>query len=306
MPEDNRTLLEKADLALSDLTTAGLLNPEQAAKFIRLAIKASKLMGFSTVKPLRSPKAQVDKMRFTGRILHPGYEATAVAAGDRAKPTLSQMELDTKLFKGEVRLSNEVLEDNIEREQLRNTIMTLMTEAVGRDMEEIVINGDTTSATPVLAVLDGVVKQATSNVVNAASTSLNKGILRDMMRTMPTEFRRDKRLLKFFTSPNAEIDYRDSLADRATVLGDKFLADDGPVTYTGITVEDIPMFDETGSLTEVLLCDPKNITIGVHREIRIETDKLISEGVILIVVSLRFDVKYQEETAIVKAYNVSV
>ena len=41
---DNRTILEKADLALADLTAGGgILKPAQAQKFMRLLIKQSVL-----------------------------------------------------------------------------------------------------------------------------------------------------------------------------------------------------------------------------------------------------------------------
>ena len=40
--------------------------------------------------------------------------------------------------------------------------------------------------------------------------------------------------------------------------------------------------------------------------IRVETDKLISEGVLIIVATLRFDVKWGHEPAVVKAVNVKV
>src|SRR5512142_496532 len=115
---DNRTVLEKADLALADLTSGGgLLQPAQAQKFIRILIDESVILKQGTVVPMKSPKQLIEKVRFGGRILR---------AGDRAKPDLSQVELDAQLFKAEVRLNNEVLEDSIERGQLRQTIMQLM------------------------------------------------------------------------------------------------------------------------------------------------------------------------------------
>lgn len=55
-----------------------------------------------------------------------------------------------------------------------------------------------------------------------------------------------------------------------------------------------------------VLTDPKNINIGIWRNIRVETDKLISEGVLIIVATLRFDVRFAEETAVVKALNIRV
>ena len=63
-----------------------------------------------------------------------------------------------------------MLEDSIERGELRQTIMEMMAEAISRDMEEVLINGDTLSADPFLAVMDGVLKQTTSNIVDAAAT----------------------------------------------------------------------------------------------------------------------------------------
>ena len=53
----------------------------------------------------------------------------------------------------------------------REEIMEMMAEAISRDMEEVLINGDTLSADPFLAVMDGVLKQATSNIVDASAGS---------------------------------------------------------------------------------------------------------------------------------------
>ena len=305
----NKTLLEKADLALADLTTAGVLQPAQAVKFLRLAIKNAKLLPMTTVVPMKAQKQQVENIRFAGRILRAGQENTELAAGDRVKPTTGKVELDAKLFKGEVNLSDEVLEDNIEREELRNTIMTLMSEAVGRDMEEIVISGDTTSADPFLAQFDGILKQATSHVVDAGGVALNKSVLRNTVKAMPSEYRRDKSILKFLTSTNAEIGYRDTLAERATNLGDAALAENLPAFYSGMPVTDIPLMPEDiggPNLTNVLFCDPKNIQVGVWRQIKVATDKNVKAGTIIIVVTMRFDCKYAVEEAVTKAINVAV
>lgn len=308
---DNRTVLEKADLALADLTTGGgLLQPAQAQKFIRILIDESVILKQGTVVPMKSPKQLIEKIRFGGRILRAGAEATALPAGDRAKPDLSQVELDAQLFKAEVRLNNEVLEDSIERGQLRQTIMQMMAEAISRDMDEVIVRGDTASPDTFLAKLDGILKQATSNIVDAMGQTTNKGIFRDMLKSMPSPFLRNKREMRFFTSVDSEIDYRDSLAERATVVGDKFLEQDEPVAYSGVPVVDVPMFPENlgagSNTTNVLLTDPKNVNVGIWRQIRIETDKLVSEGVLIIVATLRFDVKFAEETAVVKAINVKV
>ena len=310
---DNRSILEKAtDLALSDLTTdGGLLESEQAQRFIRILIDESVVMKQATVVPMKSHKKLLEKARFASRVLRAGAEATALPVADRSKPDLSKVELDAQLFKAEVRLNDEVLEDNIERGNLKNTIMQMMAEAISRDMDEVIINGDTSSGDAFLAKFDGLLVQASSNVVVVGSTPLDKTVLRDMLKTMPSEFLRNKRALRYFTSVDARLDYVDSLSDRATDLGDRSTTMDPgtEIGYSAVPVIDVPLFPEDqGSLgeTSVILTDPKNIHVGIWRNIKVETDRLVREGVLIIVATLRFDMKFTEETAVVKATKVKV
>lgn len=314
----NRSVLAKADLVLADLQNdGGLLVAEQAQKFLRILIRQSRIMGLSTVTPMRSPKLEINKIRFASRILRAGQSGQALTFAERSKPDLSQVELDTKLFKAEVRLNNETLEDSIERGNLRNTVMQLMTQAVSRDMEDQLINGDTADADPFFSQFDGILKQATSNIVDAGSVKLNKSILRDLLKILPTEFLVNKLDMRFLTSVDADIDYRDTLADRMTPGGDRALGamanSEAVVGYTGVPVVPVPLFPgdrddiplPTG-LTNIIFCDPKNIHVGVQREIRLETDKDISAGEILLVITMRYDVKFAEELAVAKAINVLV
>jgi hypothetical protein len=306
---DNQTLLQKADLALSDLLTGGgLLVPAQAQRFIRILIDESRIMKMATVTPMKAPKQLIEKIRFGSRILRPGVEATALPEADRAKPDLTKVELDAKEVKAEVHLNNSVLEDSIERDELRQTIMTLMGEAISRDLDELFVQGDTTSADPYLALLDGMLKAATSNLVNMSDTPANKSVWRDMLKTMPSHFVRNKSMLRFFTSIGAELDYRDSISDRATAAGDDALKNSAPVGWAGIPIVDVPLFPENLGIgtnqANAILTDPKNLNIGIWRQIRFETDKNISRGVLMIVATMRVDFKYIEETAVVKATGI--
>lgn len=308
---DNRTILEKADLALADLTAGGgLLAPAQAQKFMRILVNEAVILKQATVVPMRSPKQLIEKIRFANRILRSGSEATALSAAERAVPTLSKVELDAQLFKAEIRLNNEILEDSIERGQLRQTIMQLMAEAIARDIDEVIIQGERGSGDAFLGKLDGILKQARSNIVDAQNQTANKSVFRDMLKTLPHPFVRNKKQMRYLTSINAALDYKDSLSERATAIGDKYVEDDVPATYSGVPVLDVPMFPEAqgagGNATSVLLTDPKNINVGIWRNIRIEVDKIVTDGVLVIVATLRFDVKYAEETAVVKAVNLKV
>lgn len=306
----NRSILEKANLVLSDLTVGdGILKPDQALKFMRLLVKESVLLKQITVVPMRAPKQAQSKIRFGSRVLRPGKELTSVTAADRAKPDISSFELDAKLFKAEVLISDEVLEDNLERGQLRQTIMDLLAEAIARDMEDVVINGNTASPDPVLAVLDGVLVQAQSHIVDATGAPISKSLLADLLKALPSEYLRDKKALRFFTSTNADAEYRNALAERATGAGDKYLETDAPVMASGIPLAPLPLFPEdlgpNKDQTAILLCHPKNIHVGIWRQVRIETAREISEGGLKIVATLRFDAKFSDEPAVAKVVNIA-
>jgi hypothetical protein len=250
------------------------------------------------------------------------------------KPDFSYVELDARLFKAEIDLSDETLEDSVERGELRQTIMELITEAIGRDMEEVLIMGDLQSPDKYLAQLDGILVQTVSHVVDAGGEKLTKDILFDTIRALPSEYLRVKKSLSFLTSVDAELGYRNTLAERATIGGDKWLETDVPVMYSGIPIRSIPLFPENlpapvlpsdpgpppaaagagaapaptppvpRDRTTIILANPKNIQVGIWRKVRIETWRDVSAGVLRVVATLRFDVKWADELGTAKILNL--
>ena len=306
---DNRTILEKADLALADLRAGNALKEEAAKRFLRLVTLRSNLLSMVTAPPMNAPKQEFPAIGFGERLLRPASPGVALTEAERAKPDFSTVELDTQSFKAEVDLTDEVLEDNLEGPALRQTVMTLIAEAVSRDIEELVLNGDTASADPFYATMDGLRKQAQSNVVDAAGVAMNADVLTDMLRTQPKTYLRDRPRMRFLTSINSELRYRRSLVQRETGVGDRVLETDRPVPYSGVLIEAIPLFPDNlgagGDQTEILLLDPKNIYVGFWRKVRIETERSASAGALKIVVSLRFATMFAREDQVVKAINVA-
>jgi HK97 family phage major capsid protein len=233
----------------------------------------------------------------------------ALAAADRSRPVTEQETLTTHLMKGEIRLNDEVLEDNIEGGKFKSTVMKLMAEHVALDMDRVAVNGDTAGATgTVLDLVDGMLKLATSHIVNGGTVPIHKGMLKAAIKEMPSEYNRNRTAQRFMTSEDAETDYRDYLADRATVLGDKFLEADAPTRYGGRAILPVPVFpDNLGggfNCTNILLTDPKNAVWGVWRKVRVETDRDITTGEWIMVATVRAGFVYQEEDAVVKVINV--
>ncbi len=311
---DNKDVIKKADLQLAELGTGGGLLPEaHAFKFVQTMIKEGVLLSLGKIVTMKSHKQVIDKTRFGQRVLRAGTSGEALGINERSKPDLSKVELSAELFKAEVRLDEETLEDNIEQEGFAETVMTTMAMAIARDIDEFLIEGDKASADPDLAKIDGMLKLATSNTVAAGGVYLTKQVFKNCIQAMPTEFMRDRRNMAFLTGINAELDYRDSVADRQTSLGDAKAVSDSIEAQSkahGIPVYGIPMWPEDlgggGDETSVIFTNPQNLNIGIWRNVRMRTAAEIQAGVLIIVASIRMDFKYAEETAVVKATGVKV
>lgn len=305
----NVTYLEKADLSITNLTNeGGLLVPEQAKQFMEIAIVESVLLSMVTVKPMSGPTFELSKMGFTGRVLRGATENSALPLADRSKPELGKVLLQTVEFIAEARIPYGVVEDNVAQGTFVSYATQLLSKAVSRDMEDVVINGDTASADLLYKKMNGILKQITTQVVSAGGVRLTKSVLDTTAKTMPSQYFRGAKNMALITSKNAAIDYASSIANRQTPLGDANLTKMAAGEYMGMPIVAIPLFPENlgGGLnmTDVIMVDPKNINVGIQREIRIETDKDISAREYIIVATVRFDVKLAHEPASVKVTNV--
>jgi len=271
----NSQLLLKADIAIGDLTAnSGLLNPEQANAFIRKLLIQPTLLAQARRVVMASPTRKINKIQFASRILKAGYTAGLSRALDdtanreRSKVTTEQIELTTKEVIAEVRLPYEVIEDNIERGNiglsrdgggassggLVSTIMDLIAERAALDLEELAIVGDTASADPYLALVDGYLKRFTSNIVNAGGANISRTILKNGSKTMPTQYRRNRAQMAHYLSTEQEIEYRDTLANRETSQGDAQLQSTSTVYAAGTPVEGVGLMPgASGLLTHPLI-----------------------------------------------------
>ena len=309
MATPNKQLMHKADMEVADLIAdGGYLQDEQANRFVVDLIKESVVLKMIDIRGLKSHTQQIDKVGIEGRVLRPGTSGVALPAADRTKPVTDAVELQTHLMKGQINLNDEVLEDNIEAGTFKTTVMSMMSEHVALDMDFLVVNGDSSSLDPFTALLDGMLISAVSHVVNAGDNPLAKSYLKEALKSMPSQYNRNKTKQRFLTSEDAEIDYRDYVSDRATVLGDKFMLDEAPVRYANRPILGIPVFpDDLGggnNTTNVLLLDPKNARWGVWRKVRVETGRDIKAGEWIMVVTVRAGFVYKEEDAVVKIENV--
>jgi hypothetical protein len=301
-----KSIIEKADLAVADLVSnGGYLNPIQSDTFIRMVIEQPTLLNEIRVVPMNAPTMEINKIGFATRILRKApTSGTALAANLRSKPTTDKVSLATKEIIAEVHIPYDVLEDNIERGSLEDTIMALIAERASLDLEELLLQGDTGNVgDDYLAMYDGMLVQAVSHRVDCSGiTAVNKTLFKAGLKAMPNKYLRNRSAMRFYTSPHAEIDFADSLANRETPFGDAKITGWTPNYAFGVPVRPAALMPNEN----FLFTYPQNMIMGVQRKIMIETDRDIRARVLIVVLTLRIDVKYEEEDAVVKGEGVNV
>ena len=308
---DAVTLLQKVDTTLAQIAANGLLEPEEAKKFIRLAIQDPVMLSTVNVMTMGAPRKQIPKSRFAGRVMRAGVEATALGVADRVAPDLSQIELVTQLYKAETRLSDEAAEDQIEGGQFIGTIRAQLTEAMGRDLEHIAINSDDATVvidqeTLLLSLQDGWLIRAGANLVAAGGVALDTDVLRDLRLAMPSEFRRDARKLRYYTNDGTVLRFMDSQGQRLTPEGDRVQRGQGAFQgYMNVGLVEVPLFPTAlgvgANETQVLLSDPANLVFGIQRQIKLEADRDKHAGVVSLIASVRAAIHIIEDTATARA-----
>jgi HK97 family phage major capsid protein len=309
----SEVLSQKVDLALSQLTSnGGLLNPVQNETFIRNLIdQPTMLRGIRTV-PMSAPEQKINKIGFGSRILKVAPQGTQPYAddngtndrylpmADRSAPTTSQVNLTTKEVMAEVRIPYEVLEDNIERGGMEDTILALIAERAALDLEELIIRGDTASGDAYLALFNGILKRITSNTVDAANGAVSAALFNSLKKALPTRYRRNIGTMRFFSSMDREADYRLVVAGRGTDLGDQLLTSNNPVPVLGVPLVGAALMPNAN----VVFTDPQNIIFGIQRNIRIEQDRDIRSREVIIVLTARVGLTIEEELATAKIINL--
>lgn len=296
----SENLLEKVidttDLGATDgvydaANDKGMLQPEQANRFIDYMFDVTVLGKLARTVRLASTEAEIAKVSVGERIARGAKEA--VDTGENAEAVFSKITINTKKYRLDWELSSESLEDGIEGDDLEDHIARLMSSQLGNDLEDAFINGDSANADPLLKVQDGVMKElkATANVVSAGGSVLERSVFNKGLKAMPRKFMQRRGELAFFVGSNPIQDYLFSLADISTspediassVIRNGPVRTSGPAGFAtgfafGVPVVEVPLFDTqgtgsysgaTGDHADVLLTYPKNLIWGVHRDIQV-------------------------------------
>ena len=255
---NNEEILEKAVITAADaLASAGKLNAVQSDRFIDFVMDETSWAKNSRVVRFRGETADIDKIGLGARNAMPAAEAKD--PGLRRGVTTSKISLSPKEIMVPFEIGDSFKELAIE-ENVEDHVVQMMARAVGNDLEELYINGNAlgpaaTESSLVsggssnlikdsyLGLFDGWLKLADSgNSLDAAGADLSAALLSDMIRQLPTKFRRDRRNLRFIMSSDMAQLWREKVSARATSVGDEALQSEGMITAFGIPVVEVPLF----------------------------------------------------------------
>ena len=170
-------------------TAGGILQPEQARRFIDYVWDATVLAKDGRRVTMRANTMELEKVNVGERVIR------AAAQGSNnytnAGATFSKVELTTKKIRLDWEVSTEALEDNIEGGALEDHLVRLMTNAFANDIEDLAINGDGATG-DFLSIMEGLVPRATEAgsgaheaVVTVANDAWTTEVMQDIILAMP-------------------------------------------------------------------------------------------------------------------------
>lgn len=304
MPINNRTIIQKAAIETASLSS-GLLNPEQARKFIQQTFDATNLNQLVRHEMRTAKSGEIDKIGIARRILRKKTENHD--DGYRAGVETSQIEYATTAVRLPWEITEETLRENIEGQTLETIITNLMTTQLGVDMEDLYLNGDEDTESTVqdydfLKINDGWIKQISEggHIYDASSESdMSLDLYYRTLSQLPNKYNNGN--LRWLMSPKRAQKWELFLLNKVIGQGGA-VPDSVYAAPARIPAVECPsMSDDT-----IILTDPKNLVVVNTYSVKIRKTTEGKEAIMMdkrfYVVHLDYDpiIEEPDATAIIK------
>jgi hypothetical protein len=279
----------------SENGNGGLLNPEQSARFLDYMFDATVIGKVARTVRMKADTTEIDRMSIGEKLVKLASEGDNTNSGNAAV-TFSKISLTTKKLRLDWELSTESLEDNIEGADLEDHIARMMATQAGNDIEDLVLNGDTSLTGDLLyKAFDGAVKKAKAggHVVDAAGANITRAVFNSALKALPRKYKQRRTDLRFLSGSNLIQDYLYATSQNIQNINPQDIASGiirgdvpvlgGPAGYVapyafGIPIVEVPLLPETqtgsysgaaGSHGDIHLTFPNNVVIGIKRDVTV-------------------------------------
>ena len=304
-----------ADLTVGDVATGGgKLRPEQANTFYKKLIEASPLLAEIRTVQMSADSMNINKIALGQQITLPANAGTPpfpaddatnsrnLLAADRFNPAFSQITLSVKEYIAEFALIDDVVENNLEGVALVDIIQEMALKRMANDLEKLILRGDTalTGVTPEIRLLqsaNGVLKQVTSNTVNAAG-AFGVAVAGNVLKAVPEVYRGAENLrdYKFYLPYQSVVNHKVAVAGRQTSLGDGIYVQGGKLNVLGHETVDLGHMPNANGL----FMNPKHFIMGMQRNMRIETERMPRARQTNVIFTYKAGFLHEEQEASVK------
>lgn len=275
----------------SDLGSSRLARSKQE-RFARTVSESTRILDVARRIDMTSHTHDIDRIGFANRILQrasEGQEST-----ESSKPDFATNTLESKEVMAVAGVTDSTLEDNIEREGFENTLLDLIGDRTGIDLEELFLLGDTDSEDTFLNITDGWLKKSANEITGTDFDTADPEDMFDaMIKAVPKKYLRNRSEWTFWVHWDIEDEYRNILRERGTGLGDSAQTTAQQLSYKGFAIEDSSNMPEGTAL----LAPSSNLVYGIYRDVFIEPDRLPKARRTDFVTTLRVDAHYEDENA---------
>ena len=290
----------------------GILNPEQARRFIDYVWDATVLAQDGRRVTMRANTIELEKVNVGERVIR----AASQALGEytNAGATFTKVELTTKKIRLDWEVSTEALEDNIEGSALEDHLVRLMTNAFGNDLEDLAINGDG-GLDPFLGIMNGFANQVkTTGDAHEAVVDTSNGwtpaVMQEVVYALPRKYRAIKSGLKFYAGTDVFANIVASNGTLGDAIAEAFRTQDYRNAYLGgsgqtfggarttrvlgIDVQEVPYYPANF----LDLTFPQNRVWGFQRDITVNREYKPKKDTIEYTIFVRFGITWEELDAV--------
>ncbi len=292
----SRQIINKAGAIQTGNIAHGLLNPEQARRFIQQIFEATNLGPLVRHVMRTSKTGEINKIGIASRIIRAKVENSD--DGYRAGVETDVIEYATKAIRLPWEITEETLRENIEGQQMEAIITNLMTTQLGVDLEDLYLNGDEETDPSdkdydFLKLNDGWIKQISNGGHVYSSKNQNVmslDIFYKALQALPNKYNNGK--LRWLMSPKRAQEWE-------LFLLNKVIGEGGAIPENIYTAPAKIKSIECSAMSDdkILLTDPKNLAVVNTYDVKI---RKTTEGKEAIMQDKRFYVAHLDYDPVIE------
>lgn len=259
-PIKKATITVDDDLAGND--DGGRLNPVQAREFFTRVRNQMRMNQNARIVPMTGTGIELPQLDISGRVLEPDTNQ----AGTKRSIDTASVNLYGKRIKASFRVTQGFMEENIEGEDVLDTLADAFARKVANECEQLLFLSNTIGHAVLQSeynndrdnvgsttqyrldslynLFDGMIKQAIDggHVVNGANSSDLRRLITQAKKALPSQYRNDPEMLRLYMPLDLVENLKYSLGERRTVGGDAIvMGPDGEIRVGGIPVVALPL-----------------------------------------------------------------